>query len=382
MTDFKQFTEPELENRSDNVTASSAASPQEPNVNPSSDITPKSTFAPIGPLQPLRPRVMPISIPPISIAPQFPVSAGAMDMESLTLVSPLASSSPHHMSAGFLRSPHDKRGRKAQRKRTTPAQLAELLKVFEANENPSHDVREMLSKKVAMTNREVQVWFQNRRAKEANMEKKHDQFDRKANRSPESSATDIARPINAANKKVQPIQAAPYPPSTPVYSYANPGANQFSAFRRMSLGITPDGRTVFFPEPTFTAPNAPSGNAQQFFQQPQPIQFMSQTPTTFLPTAGNPMQAFPVSTAGNPMQAFPAAPQMMLVPVFASPQGFLPASDSGFAYAPAAAAYSDSATATGTAASDRVREVAPKAGAEALNALARAASEQSMADSS
>lgn len=390
MTDFTQFGDAiKLESQSDNQTATA----QQSNANPPSEFSAsKSTSAATGVLQPLRPRVMPTPIASVSSIPKFPVVSNTMNMESLSLLSP-SGPNRYQISGGFLGSAHEdrKRGRKARRKRTSPVQLAELLKVFETNDNPNHDVREMLSKKVGMTNREVQVWFQNRRAKEANMEKKHDQ--------PDSSPTDVRdQPIEGrirhTAKKIQPIQAAPYPPRS--YSYSSSGTDQFSAFRRMSLAITPDGRTVFFPQPTFAVPNLSPANAQQFAQQTQPVQFMPQTATNFLPATG------------APMQAFPGAPQMMLVPVFASPQGFLPASASGYAYAPAPPTYSDPAT--GAAASDvtgisrresfidspesatdvqavdtrittKVEPEVPKTGADALNALASAASEQSLADS-
>ncbi|GAA6001706.1 hypothetical protein JCM10207_002276 [Rhodosporidiobolus poonsookiae] len=52
-----------------------------------------------------------------------------------------------------------------KRKRITPEQLVELTGVFETTDSPSYDVRDKLGAKIGMTNREVQVWFQNRRAK-------------------------------------------------------------------------------------------------------------------------------------------------------------------------------------------------------------------------
>ncbi|CAJ0840500.1 21128_t:CDS:2 [Entrophospora sp. SA101] len=52
-----------------------------------------------------------------------------------------------------------------KRKRITQDQLIDLMSVFEKTDTPSYDVREKLAKKLKMTNREVQVWFQNRRAK-------------------------------------------------------------------------------------------------------------------------------------------------------------------------------------------------------------------------
>ncbi|GAA5887475.1 hypothetical protein JCM5296_002586 [Sporobolomyces johnsonii] len=52
-----------------------------------------------------------------------------------------------------------------KRKRITPEQLVKLTAVFEMTESPSYDIRDQLGAELDMTNREVQVWFQNRRAK-------------------------------------------------------------------------------------------------------------------------------------------------------------------------------------------------------------------------
>ncbi|KAF9930339.1 hypothetical protein FBU30_000612 [Linnemannia zychae] len=55
--------------------------------------------------------------------------------------------------------------KKAKRKRITPEQLEDLVGLFEKTDTPSFEIRENLAKKLGMTNREIQVWFQNRRAK-------------------------------------------------------------------------------------------------------------------------------------------------------------------------------------------------------------------------
>ncbi|KAF8265352.1 hypothetical protein EI94DRAFT_351948 [Lactarius quietus] len=52
------------------------------------------------------------------------------------------------------------------RKRTTPAQLEILEGVFVTDKKPNAPRRKELAKKLKMSPREVQVWFQNRRAKE------------------------------------------------------------------------------------------------------------------------------------------------------------------------------------------------------------------------
>ncbi|KAJ1999528.1 hypothetical protein GGI04_004535 [Coemansia thaxteri] len=65
----------------------------------------------------------------------------------------------------IIKEPSTAEPKRAKRKRITPEQLKELTAVFESTDTPTHDIREVLSKKLGMTNREVQVWFQNRRAK-------------------------------------------------------------------------------------------------------------------------------------------------------------------------------------------------------------------------
>ncbi|KAH9809372.1 Homeodomain-like protein, partial [Melampsora americana] len=51
------------------------------------------------------------------------------------------------------------------RRRTTPAQLNVLEAQFESNSKPDVVLRKQLAEQLDMTPREVQVWFQNRRAK-------------------------------------------------------------------------------------------------------------------------------------------------------------------------------------------------------------------------
>jgi len=53
-----------------------------------------------------------------------------------------------------------------KRQRTTPEQLEVLEKVYEKEKLPGSDLRKDLALKLKMTPRRVQVWFQNKRAKE------------------------------------------------------------------------------------------------------------------------------------------------------------------------------------------------------------------------
>ncbi|KAI8577178.1 hypothetical protein K450DRAFT_253230 [Umbelopsis ramanniana AG] len=58
---------------------------------------------------------------------------------------------------------------KGKRKRISPEQLKALLEVFEQTDTPSSQLREELAERLNMSKREVQVWFQNRRAKASRM---------------------------------------------------------------------------------------------------------------------------------------------------------------------------------------------------------------------
>ncbi|KAI9279661.1 homeobox domain-containing protein [Sporodiniella umbellata] len=54
---------------------------------------------------------------------------------------------------------------KPKRKRISTEQLDFLTELFKKTTSPNHALREKLTNQLNMTNREIQVWFQNRRAK-------------------------------------------------------------------------------------------------------------------------------------------------------------------------------------------------------------------------
>ncbi|KAI9340114.1 hypothetical protein BD770DRAFT_352569 [Pilaira anomala] len=59
-----------------------------------------------------------------------------------------------------------------KRTRATPEQLTILEKTFNLNPSPNNRVREQLSRELGMSERSIQIWFQNRRAKVKNIAKK------------------------------------------------------------------------------------------------------------------------------------------------------------------------------------------------------------------
>ncbi|KAJ2910268.1 hypothetical protein GGI21_001044 [Coemansia aciculifera] len=106
----------------------------------------------------------------------------------------------------IIREPSTAEPKRAKRKRITAEQLRDLTAVFDTTDTPTHDIREVLSKKLGMTNREVQVWFQNRRAK-YNRQRMEQQRQMRTN------AAIIY--VNGMAATRMPLQAPPPPPPPP-----------------------------------------------------------------------------------------------------------------------------------------------------------------------
>ncbi|KAJ2449661.1 hypothetical protein EV183_004771 [Coemansia sp. RSA 2336] len=88
------------------------------------------------------------------------------------------------------------------RRRTTKEQLALLEGTFKSTPKPSSEVRKALASKLCMTAREVQIWFQNRRAKQKNMMLRASTAARSAE---SASSTPPAAPPTAAAAPVAPV---------------------------------------------------------------------------------------------------------------------------------------------------------------------------------
>ncbi|GAA6058726.1 hypothetical protein JCM10212_003414 [Sporobolomyces blumeae] len=93
-----------------------------------------------------------------------------------------------------------------KRKRITPEQLTKLVEVFETTDNPCFDVRESVGEEIGMSNREVQVWFQNRRAKVAR--------ERAAALAKENTARSSASADPESSQSPPPRDASPIDPVT------------------------------------------------------------------------------------------------------------------------------------------------------------------------
>ena len=85
-------------------------------------------------------------------------------------ISPSNSSASSSESLGHLSS-----SQKRKRMRMTPEQLKVLQKAFVQNPMPSASCRSLLAQRLGMDCRSVQIWFQNRRAKLKQMDRKRDE---------------------------------------------------------------------------------------------------------------------------------------------------------------------------------------------------------------
>lgn len=100
--------------------------------------------------------------------------------------------------------------KRTKRKRKTPEQLAVLEREFEANPMPNKEMRDQLSSHLGLTSRQVQIWFQNKRAKE-----KHR---RSSSRSPPQSRSPSISFIN------KPTNPASFAMTAEAFDFANGGA--------------------------------------------------------------------------------------------------------------------------------------------------------------
>ncbi|ODO09624.1 hypothetical protein I350_01834 [Cryptococcus amylolentus CBS 6273] len=107
------------------------------------------------------------------------------------------------------------------RRRTTPEQLKVLEFWFEINPKPDNQLREQLAAQLGMTKRNVQVWFQNRRAKVKGLAKKE----------AEGNKTGSSGDLSSSHTPQDPSYVDPHYPS---FLQPNP-PHSFPMGRRASL---------------------------------------------------------------------------------------------------------------------------------------------------
>ncbi|KAM0755770.1 hypothetical protein T439DRAFT_320480 [Meredithblackwellia eburnea MCA 4105] len=151
---------------------------------------------------------------------------------------------------------------KPKRKRITPEQLEALTGLFEQTDSPSFDVRESMGARLGMSNREVQVWFQNRRAKMNRMKVAQAQEE-------ESKVAKASTPVASGS---QSTFTSTYPPKRDV----DKRASWPQASTRSSSSVTPPVK-METQISSFRIPNPQSS-------QPQHPHFYS-IPSAFSPSA-------------------------------------------------------------------------------------------------
>ncbi|KAI8333627.1 hypothetical protein BC941DRAFT_516134 [Chlamydoabsidia padenii] len=109
---------------------------------------------------------------------------------------------------------HDTITQPRKRTRATPEQLSVLEKTFSVNPSPNNRVREQLSRELGMSERSIQIWFQNRRAKVKNMAKRSSLLHDETMRMQYYAATAAAAACQSANQHQQHTS----PDGTPIAS--------------------------------------------------------------------------------------------------------------------------------------------------------------------
>jgi len=134
--------------------------------------------------------------------------------------------------------------KRTKRKRKTPEQLAILEREFDSNPMPNKEVRDQLSSRLGLTSRQVQIWFQNKRAKVKNSNHASGQASpfQSPSSSPRSSPPIVSRnsralsftPENFEGLKLAPGLSAggtaPHPNHAFFDILAGRGVNQLLAF--------------------------------------------------------------------------------------------------------------------------------------------------------
>ncbi|BFZ60189.1 hypothetical protein YB2330_001212 [Saitoella coloradoensis] len=202
------------------------------------------------------------------------------------------------------------------RRKTTEAQVRILEKAFAENPKPNVAVRNVLAERLLMTSRNIQIWFQNRRAK-ARAQKREDELraiqvledasnesskekKRRTSRSSSmsttsSEATDLQPDIDATPRKPESAKSmAPVTPSTSMLqqdsksNYSSPSEASYASLAR-SLAVAAaaaaaasHGHNASVPPQAFAPPPA---FATPTYSAPSPAPMMQAPPPYFPPAA-------------------------------------------------------------------------------------------------
>ncbi|KAK6903822.1 hypothetical protein I203_107330 [Kwoniella mangroviensis CBS 8507] len=174
------------------------------------------------------------------------------------------------------------------RRRTTPDQLKILEYWYDINPKPDNALREHLAAQLGMTKRNVQVWFQNRRAKMKGLAKKDEKADGEdQQKTPEKSST-IVSPIQQhqqqpAHRQMLLPPMGP-PPMARRASLANGEAAKIEMFVAKRAAAAASGQNRGLRPPGFVSPQRSPLMGQASAARRQSIPYP--TPITAGPTSG------------------------------------------------------------------------------------------------
>ncbi|WWC86983.1 uncharacterized protein L201_001864 [Kwoniella dendrophila CBS 6074] len=141
------------------------------------------------------------------------------------------------------------------RRRTTPDQLKILEYWYDINPKPDNALREHLAAQLGMTKRNVQVWFQNRRAKMKGLAKKEDKEDdedqQKTPEKPSAITSPIQQQMNHRSMLLPPMGP---PPMARRASLANGEAAQIGMFVAKRAAAAASGQNRGLRPPGFVSP--------------------------------------------------------------------------------------------------------------------------------
>ncbi|CAM0136542.1 hypothetical protein VKS41_003345 [Umbelopsis sp. WA50703] len=169
-----------------------------------------------------------------------------------------------------------------KRTRATPEQLAVLEKTFMTNTSPNSRMRSSLAQELGMTERSIQIWFQNRRAKVKNMAKRAAILQEEAMRAQFMAASGYM-PYYPAGYQHRPPQYRP-PVMPQQYRRARSSSDVMGAVRERARmrahsvggGLLSQMSSDMMPPPTTTPWSAqgahfsPYHHQQPHFQPPPP----------------------------------------------------------------------------------------------------------------
>nr|XP_018265597.1 uncharacterized protein I303_01967 [Kwoniella dejecticola CBS 10117]OBR87755.1 hypothetical protein I303_01967 [Kwoniella dejecticola CBS 10117] len=176
------------------------------------------------------------------------------------------------------------------RRRTTPDQLKILEYWYDINPKPDNALREHLAAQLGMTKRNVQVWFQNRRAKMKGLAKKDEKGDNEEEeKTPEKSSPSQQQP-QPQQRVPRPTLITPMgppmgpPPMARRASLANGEAAKIEMFVAKRAAAAANGLNRGLRPPGFVSPQRSPLMGQAFAARRQSIPYP--TPITAGPNGG------------------------------------------------------------------------------------------------